>query len=70
MSYNASHVGVLDLEAEKRALVRKKGRWFRRRGMHLLNLSVVRLPPSHISVHMAAGPVWARMISRRYIQGI
>ena len=33
MSYTASHVGVLESEAEKRAPVRKDGRWFRRRGM-------------------------------------
>ena len=30
MSYNASHVGVLKSEAEKRATVRKKGRLCRR----------------------------------------
>ena len=42
MSYNTSHVGVLELEVEKRAPVRKKGRWCRRRGMRSLLYSMRR----------------------------
>jgi hypothetical protein len=42
MSYNASHVGVLESEAEKRAPVRKEGKWFRRRGMCSLSYQSTR----------------------------